>query len=49
MLQGVRKVLARVVRGYTYFALVMFVCGVIGGAWFAMLGNDIKVIAELLQ
>lgn len=49
MLAGVRKVLARVARVYAYFALVMFVSGVIGGAWLAMSGNDVEAIGELLQ
>ena len=49
MLEGVREVLARIGRVYAYFALVMFVSGVIGGAWLATSGNDIKVIADLFQ
>ena len=49
MLGGVRKLFAHVLRGYTYFALVMFVSGVIGGAWLAMSGSEIRVIADLLK
>lgn len=49
MLAGVRKLLPRIVRVYAYFALVLFVSGVIGGAWLAMSGNDMKVIADLFR
>ncbi len=49
MLRGVRGVLARIIRVYVYFAVVMFVSGLIGGAWLTMSGNDMTVIADLLQ
>jgi hypothetical protein len=44
-----RKLLYGIVRGYAYFALLMFASGFIGGAWVALAGHDLEQLLGFLR
>ena len=46
---GARRILAGVIRTYTYMALLMFGSGVIAGGWLVLAGHDLNSLVALLR